>query len=321
MAQIGTNEPSINDLVTLFGGAGYAGSEAVRRNVEGARSTDINQQQVLQDLLFKAQEQPENLRQKILANKQTEVQIPGQQAQSDLLAHDALVKNKVGPDSYAAAIRTEQEKKAQEAKWDTRKNIAYEHLMSTDPAKRAIGQKMVQNMPENIAEELKQSSMQVRTLAQIKETGVQLRLTQAEAIKGGKYAPKNTAAAELFKNNPAAYWRNKAYNAENDAEFKTLSEMADREDIKAKELATIRAAQAAAGKIDIGKEGGVATIPPPTIPTDKGAVRKPGSVGPGASGPVGGPTVASQVTRQAKDKQGNTVTFILSPDGKSWIKQ
>jgi hypothetical protein len=164
------------------------GGEMAMEQFNQARQTDINaNKKTLQDLMFNEQEQPLKLDQMRAGTRNT-----------NATADQTELGNKFTRETWDPKVKAELSKYALQMDEDKLKTITTQlerDMMSPDPQVRAQATKMYQFTKEMTKFRTEQGIQHGNKMSEIGETGRQQRLTQAEAIKAGKFAPKGGAGS------------------------------------------------------------------------------------------------------------------------------
>lgn len=184
MAQIAAQYPNLQGL---FGPSSLFPLEYGLQQQEAAqKSTELNQQQALQDMLFQQQNDPMKLQQHALENQGLEAGLPGIFANSGMLQDKAAVSRGSLGEQIAGA-RSGLQAKASQDEISQLHSHAEKMAMSQDPQEAAVGMELLKHTKDFMLPEAKQNAQQERMLAQIRAQGEQQRLTQGQAIASGKY--------------------------------------------------------------------------------------------------------------------------------------
>ena len=297
MAQIANNEPSIQDLISLFGNTAIPALESLSRSDQGRQSVDINQRQALQSMAQDAAMHPIDMETKNVVNETGRARLPGWVADSAQRTRTNTIEEAIGTNLPVKAGQADFKGKISKQHQKDIEEMAMDMMNSTDPKTKAAGKQLYMTLPDFIKEDLKGERQQTRELAKIK---LQHKNTLEQNREFGRFRPATAAkdpVTELLS-------RGKLYEAhileasrEPPGERRdALLQMAEVARQKEQELVTLKANVIAAGsgRMDIPALSGTkppqAAIPPrPAVPT----IPKPGAaLGPGTM-PQGGPTVAS----------------------------
>lgn len=184
MAQIAAQYPNLQGL---FGASSLFPLEYGLQQQESAqKSTELNQQQALQDMLFQQQNDPLKLQRASLENQGLEAGLPGLWANSGMLQDKAAVSRGSLGEQIAGAQSSLKAKASQDEIAQLHSH-AEKMAMSQDPQEAAVGMELLKHTKDFMLPEAKQNAQQERMLAQIRAQGEQQRLTQAQAIESGKY--------------------------------------------------------------------------------------------------------------------------------------
>jgi len=297
MAQIANNEPSIQDLISLFGNTAIPALESLSRSDQGRQSVDINQRQALQSMAQDAAMHPIDMETKNVVNETGRARLPGWVADSAQRTRTNTIEEAIGTDLPVKAGQAEFKGKISKEHQQELENLYTEMAASSDPTIAKHGRELFLTLPKYMGEEVKDQRRQDREIEKIK---LQHKNTLEQNREFGRFRPATAAkdpVTELLS-------RGKLYEAhileasrEPPGERRdALLQMAEVARQKEQELVTLKANVIAAGsgRIDIPTLSNTkppqAAIPPrPTVPT----IPKPGAaLGPGTM-PQGGPTVAS----------------------------
>jgi len=327
MAQIATNEPSINDLVSLFGGAGIPAVEALRRSEAGAESTRINQQQALQNLFQEEQLFPSKMREAEDISATRRAQLPGITAEGRLKTIEAETAESIPPSLRQIGARKEAEAKLSGNQLKLVHDQFAQMALSDDLNERKIGIEGLKHTSPMIQEELKQSAQQTRRLAEIRAQGEERRKDIDAYQKAGKYAPKGAGAKDPFtemlsKGKLAEAYLYKAMSATDPAEKADWEAAAIAAEVQRKsfEEAKAEAAAARAGIINVPQVAGqprttVPQTPRPPLPiVPRGAPIGPGTIPP--QGPVVTPPLV-----QARPPVPGTAPPAIPPAALAKLKE
>jgi hypothetical protein len=293
MAQIGTNEPTIQDLVSLFGNAGIPATEALNRSEQSRLSHNINQQQALQDIAHKEQNQPVDLEAKVLGNEKTRAQMPRWAMENEALDYNNKVNTGVGTELPIKAKQTELKGRISKERQTEIEDLALEMAADKDPVIAKHGRDLYLSLPSFLKDDLKDERRAKREAENIRLRNELDMKRDAALAKQGRYAPKGanggTFEEKAWLKNPVAYATMKASQA-TDTEEKSYWEgmkKAYEHPALKKIEAQAAAAAAASGRLDTAAAAGMPTpqvprTPEPTIP----------SKGPGQAAPANAPTAA-----------------------------
>lgn len=329
MAQVNVQYPALNQL---FGAnsllPAYYGTEQLMAAQE---SEKINQNQALQDTLFRAQDQEYDLKTKQAGLDQSAAMLPGYQAEAAGKVRTNQVRQGLPlSDEIEAAAKA----LANQLKGEDLKALDYEAdfaLRSNDPAERERGKQLAMLSRSVVTEQAKAEALANREEKKIKMQGDNAKELMRMQIEAGKFdrssssgAPKSEAElmakADLQK--AAVYYKNKADNAMLEAEnmpdgpekemlirqAQNYSARADQSLAEYQRAQILRGQQQQAGKVDMGAVSGMETV---AAPQPRGF----GGANPGATTPMPPPKPAgARYAVNPKTKQR-----IMSLDGgKTW---
>lgn len=187
MQNLGVQMP---DLQRMFGDNSILGGQLGMQQFDMAQQNQqLNQAGMLQDIFKQEQAMPLELESKRIANQQGLAQLPGIQAQSGLAQDKAELSRKTMP----MQLDAQQKKLLADMSEDDVKGmsaVAERMAMSPNPEQRKQGLEMLQFSKVVQQEKFKDQLRHQQRLAELGEQGRQQRLTQKEAIDGGKYLPK-----------------------------------------------------------------------------------------------------------------------------------
>lgn len=330
MAQVNVQYPALNQL---FGPQSvmpaYYGTKQLMAAEENEK---INQQQALQDTLFRAQDQEYDLKTKQANLDQSAALLPGMQAESagkvrtNQVRQGVPIEQEIAADAKTLANRlTGEDLKALDYEADFA-------LRSNDPAERERGKQLAMLSRSVVTEQEKARRLAELEEKKIKMQGQNARDLEQMGINAGKYnrssgsgsAPKSEAEllakADLQK--AAVYYKAKADTAMFEAEQmpegpekEMLLKQAQNYSARANESLAeyqraqiLRGQQTQAGKVDTGAVSGMPTI---AAPQPRGF----GGANPGATTPT--PQAKPAGARYAVNPK--TKQRIMSLDGgKTW---
>jgi hypothetical protein len=288
MAQVGVQQPS--NLMEMFSSPSPMLWDIASQQVnDQTLGNSLNRAQATQDMQFDAEKHPFELSKLGLENQTAEARLPGVRATSSKLEDEAQV-SRANVGQRQKTDLAELISKSSKADLDNATQGIELMMASDNPQIRAHGQKLYAILGPQIAEKLKQDRQTAGRISEIKESGAQQRLTDAEAAKLGKWAVKNgkpTTAKALLPTLKKP--------SEIDATIRqiladptlTPEEQAEYEqrlaaNSEALQYESIVKTMASQGKIDLSKLPGanLETIKPPAVPAASakpasGAQRKP----------------------------------------------
>lgn len=187
MQNLGVQMP---DLQRMFGDNSILGGQLGMEQFDMAQQNQrLNQAGMLQDIFKQEQSMPHDIEAKRIANQQGLAQLPGIQAQSGLAQDKAELSRKTMP----LQLDAQQKKLLTEMSEDDVKGmslLAERLAMSPNPEQRKQGLEMLEFSKVVQQEKFKDQLRHQQRMAELGESGRQARLTQEQAIKGGKYLPK-----------------------------------------------------------------------------------------------------------------------------------
>jgi hypothetical protein len=134
---------------SLEGIMGGMGGYITGQRLDAARQAEsMNQNQALQDMFFKQQEQPLKMRQRQLENETTEAQIPGLQADSSRRQRDNQVRQGVPLAEEQRAAISKLLTGISDDDFKRMQNDIYQNMQHPDPARAADARKMYEFLPE-----------------------------------------------------------------------------------------------------------------------------------------------------------------------------
>jgi hypothetical protein len=206
MAQIAANYPNMDEY---FGGKAAGLINALEQRDQAMRSTNINQQQALQDLFQSGEKHPLDMQALKDVSNTRQAQLPGIVADSSQREMDTRDNTALGDVFRQDVKRGEGRVKIVKGKEQEMAHQAALDYSSNDPVTKAKGKRVLEAL--NAAEELKQEDLQKRQIA-LENQRHKNAMERDE--KYGRFAARvdPAKAAEIKQQTNPLYWQLKARN-------------------------------------------------------------------------------------------------------------